>query len=648
MKNRFYRPIIMISVCLLVLLSTLVAVSPIPTHAATSGGIAISAGGSGSGSFVADTDFSGGSTVTHNHTVDLSGVSNPAPEAVYQSERYGNFSYAIPKLTAGGSYLVRLHEAETFFSSTGRRAFNVSINGTQVLSNFDIVAAAGAANKAVIEQFTVPADTSGTITIQFATVTNHAKVDGIEIIPNSSGTPTPTPTPTATVGPTPTPTATVGPTPTSTPVITPTPITGTPVTIMVNTASNGNAGTDFAGFSYEKDRVGAGMFDVNNTNLVNLFRRLGPSSLRLGGNLVDIVNWNANGAGGSASEIAPADVTKLAGFLQATGWKALYGINLKTNNPANAASEAKFVSQALGSSLQAFEIGNEPDFYTSESGYESSFNSYVSAIKAVVPNAAFDGPGGSDHHPDWATIFGPHEKNNSLVMLATHMYIGDKTTATISGMLASNASGKLPNGESTLGSAKSASGVPLWRMTEANSYFHGGAAGVSNVQAAGLWSLDFMYGVASNNGDGVNFHGGTSTQFTLNYSPITFNGLTPTGVQGVYYGELLWELAGTGSLHAASVSGGSSVSAWGIGNNAIVNNKGTTTIKATITLPASATSATVYIMTAPSLSSTAITINGSSVSANGAFTPSTMSASVSGNQVVIGVPAGSAALVVTQ
>ena len=29
-------------------------------------------------------------------------------------------------------------------------------------------------------------------------------------------------------------------------------------------------------------------------------------------------------------------------------------------------------------------------------------------------------------------------------------------------------------------------------MTETNSYFHGGAAGVSNVQAASLWSLDFM------------------------------------------------------------------------------------------------------------------------------------------------------------
>lgn len=421
----------------------------------------------------------------------------------------------------------------------------------------------------------------------------------------------------------------------------------TAVTVQVSSASNGHVGTGFAGFSYEKDRVGAGMFTTSNTRLVSLFRLLGPSVLRLGGNLVDIVNWNAKGAGGSASEIAPSDVTKLAAFLQATGWKALYGINLKTNTTSNAASEAQFVSKTLGSSLLAFEIGNEPNFYKTESTYETSFNAYVKAIRAKVPGAQFDGPGAADNSPGWATTFAPNEKN-TVAILAQHMYIGDKTKATISGMLASNASGKLPNGESILGSAKTASGIAQWRMTEANSYFHGGMLGVCNVQASSLWSLDLMYGIASHNGDGVNFHGGTSTQFPLTYTPITFSGLTPTGVQGVYYGELLWELAGTGSLHAASVAGSSSVTAWGIGHNVIVNNKGTAAIATTITLSATASSAQVYILTAPSLTSTSITIAGSKVSSGGTFHPAPLALSVSGKKVVVNVPAGSAALVVTQ
>jgi hypothetical protein len=91
------------------------------------------------------------------------------------------------------------------------------------------------------------------------------------------------------------------------------------VTVVVNQAGNGRSGADFAGFSYEKDRVGAGMFDARDGNLVGLFRLLGPSVLRLGGNLVDVVNWNATGSGGSAKAIAPSDVDKLAGFVRATG-----------------------------------------------------------------------------------------------------------------------------------------------------------------------------------------------------------------------------------------------------------------------------------------------------------------------------------------
>jgi hypothetical protein len=184
-------------------------------------------------------------------------------------------------------------------------------------------------------------------------------------------------------------------------------------------------------------------------------------------------------------------------------------------------------------------------------------------------------------------------------------------------------------------------------MTEANSYFHGGAAGVSNVEAASLWSLDFMAGIAAHHGSGVNFHGGTSTQFPLNYTPITFSGVQPTGVQGVYYGELLWSLAGAGAFHTASVSGDSSVTAWGIGNNVFVNNKGTSAVSATVTLTATAASARVYVLTAPSLASTAITIAGSGVNVNGAFQPAPQSVSVSGSKVVVNVPPDSAALVVT-
>ncbi len=151
------------------------------------GGYAISAGGAGSGNYQADNYYVGGTSniATVTDSINTSGVSNPAPQAVYQSQRYGNFSYVFPGLSPGAAYTVRLDFAETYWSSAGQRLFNVAINGSQVLSNFDVFATAGAKDKAIAEQFTANATSSGQITIQFSTVVDNAMAEGIEIIPQS-------------------------------------------------------------------------------------------------------------------------------------------------------------------------------------------------------------------------------------------------------------------------------------------------------------------------------------------------------------------------------------------------------------------------------------------------------------------------------
>lgn len=147
----------------------------------TTSSIQINSGGPAVAPFIADADFSGGGTISHANTINLSGVTNPAPMAVYQTARTGNFSYTIPNFSPGSSHTVRLHFAETFFTTTGSRTFNVSINGTTVLTNFDIVAAAGVGNKAVIEQFTEPASSTGNYVITFTSVVNQSLISGIEI-----------------------------------------------------------------------------------------------------------------------------------------------------------------------------------------------------------------------------------------------------------------------------------------------------------------------------------------------------------------------------------------------------------------------------------------------------------------------------------
>ena len=128
---------------------------------------------------------SGSSIYNNTNTVDTSGVTaaTPAPQAVYQSERFGSsFTYIINNLNVGATYTVRLHFAEIYWSKAGSRVFNVSINGTPVLTSFDIYASAGGANKAIVKSFTTTANSSGNITISYSTVTDNAKSSGIEIL----------------------------------------------------------------------------------------------------------------------------------------------------------------------------------------------------------------------------------------------------------------------------------------------------------------------------------------------------------------------------------------------------------------------------------------------------------------------------------
>ena len=147
------------------------------------GDLAIDAGGPAAGDFVADTDASGGSATSRGDVVDTSSVTDPAPQAVYQTERYGNFAYTIPHLTPGASYRVRLHFAELFDNGPGQRLFNVLLNGARVLTDFDIFATAGGMDRALVEEFTTTADSNGQITVQYTTLRDAATSSGLEVLP---------------------------------------------------------------------------------------------------------------------------------------------------------------------------------------------------------------------------------------------------------------------------------------------------------------------------------------------------------------------------------------------------------------------------------------------------------------------------------
>lgn len=144
--------------------------------------LARNAGGPVAAPFAGDAYFSGGTAASTAAAIDRSGLTNSAPESVYQSERYGNMTYTLPGLTAGASYRVRLHFAETYWTAAGQRRFNVAINGAGVLSNFDVFASAGKKDRAIIREFDATATAGGQIVILLSGLVDNANVSGIEVM----------------------------------------------------------------------------------------------------------------------------------------------------------------------------------------------------------------------------------------------------------------------------------------------------------------------------------------------------------------------------------------------------------------------------------------------------------------------------------
>jgi len=144
----------------------------------------VNSGGNAAGTFVTDTDVSGGTiAATSTATIATSNVTNPAPQAIYKTERYRNCLYTFSGLTTGLVYTVRLHEAEIYWGGSGQREFNVFINGVQVLTNFDIFAAAGGENVALVREYNVMPRANGQISVTFSNgAVDMAKCSGIEIV----------------------------------------------------------------------------------------------------------------------------------------------------------------------------------------------------------------------------------------------------------------------------------------------------------------------------------------------------------------------------------------------------------------------------------------------------------------------------------
>jgi hypothetical protein len=132
-----------------------------------------------------DNYFEGGQMASYAQAV--SGTDDPE---LYESERWGNFSYAIP--VPPGKYTVLLHFAvrhgEWDGSGSGNPAapiahiFNVFCNGRVLLQNFNLPKEARQSDVVVRKAVGLEPNAQGKLLLSFVPVEGYATVSGIEVL----------------------------------------------------------------------------------------------------------------------------------------------------------------------------------------------------------------------------------------------------------------------------------------------------------------------------------------------------------------------------------------------------------------------------------------------------------------------------------
>jgi len=168
-----------------------------PAHADTASGVSIDLGGTGGNGFIADTyGTGGGADSIPAGTASFPNwgptVPHPIPTAVWDTSRVGESHYTVPGLTPGSVYQVRLYFLDWYFTHPGQREFDVTINGTKVLTNFDIINTADTAGAdgpeafGVEKDFPVTVGPSGTVTLDFTRDgADQPQVNAIVLAPTS-------------------------------------------------------------------------------------------------------------------------------------------------------------------------------------------------------------------------------------------------------------------------------------------------------------------------------------------------------------------------------------------------------------------------------------------------------------------------------
>jgi hypothetical protein len=463
----------------------------------------------------------------------------------------------------------------------------------------------------------------------------------------------------------------------------------------------------YTGLSYELAQLtDPAFFSAANRDLVAHFRLLSSNGvLRIGGNTSEFCwlrldsstaepklrvptgNPDANWMPHRLFAIEPKAVDELAGFLKATGWRVIFGLNFGSSSPQRAADEAAYVAGRAGDRLEYFQIGNEPDFYHDASNgtrpagwgfadYLSEWTAFAEAIAARVPEARFGGPdvGASSN---WVTRFGneiPAAISRRLAALTGHYYAEgppNDPRVTIRRLLAGNAA---IAGETERIVAAARARGRVYRMTEGNSCYRGGKPGMSDAFAAALWAGDYMLQLAILGCAGVNLHGGSSAFLIAGlgghtpgmevartpqkvrsgfYTPISAEPGAAVRAMPIFYGmKLANQFSGLVPLRVEGIPAGVNATTYGAKDAtvlklAVFNKEEAKALDLSIRMDGGQRKATAWRLEAPALDATAgVRLAGAEIGERAVWRPRVVeSIAVKDGAARVHVPAGSAVLV---
>lgn len=428
---------------------------------------------------------------------------------------------------------------------------------------------------------------------------------------------------------------------------------------------------DFTGLGYEISSVArSGLLSSQNAIYVQLVRTLGEKGVvRVGGNTSDYASYSATAQPVSSPErmggsvINATALRDLGAFLDATGWQLIWGLNLGNGTPENAIQEAKAVIAAAKNHLIAFEIGNEPDLFSSHEvhrhtgyGYDAylrEYRTYRDTLRKAIPGLSLAGPDAADA-TDWVVRFASDEGKD--IALLTHHYYreGQNPSSTIDKLL--HPDPKLNPLLAKLRAASEESRVPF-RICETNSFSGGGKSGVSDTFAAALWVLDFMFTLAAAGCAGVNIETGVNQLgFISSYSPLGDDEHGHYWAAAEYYGMLAFAQSGRGRMIGCRIDAeGRNIKAYATQPASdrvvitVINKEPSSNADVMVdaVILASLRSRSLCRLLAPSLQSkSGISLGGASVSSDGVWKPTRIEKfSGDPSRLRFSVPAASAAIV---